>query len=98
MVSLQMFLEWETQRLLINNEENLQEYSQSTPIKYGKFDFNDTITSLSGKSPSSVIESANESENHNLSSSEKEILSDSPTKRKCIQSLCAEELSEEQPP
>ena len=44
-----IFLEWETQRLLIYNKENLEQCSQSTLIKEGKFDFNDTMTSLSEK-------------------------------------------------
>ena len=44
---LSMFPEWETQRLLIYNEENLEQCSQSTPTKEGKFDFNGTMISLS---------------------------------------------------
>ena len=74
--------------------------SQSSPIEDGKFDFNDTMTSLSEKLSSSVIESA--SENENSSSSNNETLPDSPIKRKrkrqCIQLLCEEEYSEEEPP
>ena len=62
---ISMFPEWETQRLLIYNKENLEQCSQSTPIKEGKFDFNDTMTSLSEKLSSSVIESAKENENRN---------------------------------
>ena len=97
-----MFPEWETQRLLIYNKENLEQCSQSTLIKEGKFDFNDTITSLSEKLSSSVIASASESESHNSSFSDNETLPDSPIKRNCkrrpIQLLCAEELSPEQPP
>ena len=71
---------------------------QSTPIKGWKFD---TMTSLSEKLSSSVIESASENENHNSSFSDNGTLLDSPikrkTKRRCIQILCAEELPEEQP-
>ena len=97
-----MFPEWEAQRLLIYNKENSEQCSQSRPIKEKKFDFNDTMTSLSEKLSSSVIESASENENHNSSFSDNETLPDSPIKRKrkrrCIQLLCAEELSEEQPP
>ena len=97
-----MFPEWETQRLLIYNKENLEQCSQSTPIKEGKFDFNDTMTSLSEKLSSSVTESASENENQNSSFFDSETLPDSPIKRKrkrqCIQLICAEELSEEQPP
>ena len=94
-----MFPEWETQRLRIYNKENLEQCSQSTPIKEGKFDYNDTIISLSEKLSSSFIDSASETENHNSSFSDNETLPDSPIKRKrkrrCIQLLCAEELSEE---
>ena len=75
--------------------------SQSTPIKDGKFDVNNTMNSLSEKL-SIVIESTSENENQNSSSSDNETLPDSPIKRKrkrqCIQLLCAEEQSEEQPP
>ena len=97
-----MFPEWEHQRLLIYNKENLEQCSQSTPVEDGKFDFNDTMTSLSEKLSSSVIESASENENQNSSSSDNETLPDSPIKqkckRRCIQLLCAEECSEEEPP
>ena len=59
------------------------------------------MNSLSEKL-SIVIESASENENQNSSSSDNETLPDSPIKRKrkrqCIQLLCAEEQSEEQPP
>ena len=51
---------------------------------------------------SSVIESACENENQNLSSSDNKTLPDSQRKRKrkrrCIQLLCAKECSEEEPP
>ena len=97
---ISMFPEWETQREY--NEENLGQCSQSTPIKEGKFDFNDTMTSLSENLSSSVIESASENENQNSSFSDNETLPDSPIKRKrkrrCIQLICTEELFEEQPP
>ena len=97
-----MFPEWETQRLLIYSKDNLEQCWQSAPIKEGEFDFNDTMTSLSGKLSSSVIESASDNENENSSFSDNEKLPDSPIKRKrkrrCIQVICAEELSEEQPP
>ena len=66
-------------RLLIYNKENLEQCLQSTPIKEGKFDFNDTMTSLSEKLLSSVIESASGNENHNSSFSDKK---NSPIKRK----------------
>ena len=60
------------------------------------------MTSLSEKLSSSVIESVSESESQNSSFSDNETLPDSPIKRKRkrrrIQLLCAEELSEEQPP
>ena len=60
------------------------------------------MTSLSKKLSSSVIESVSESECHNSSFSDNETLPDSPIKQKRkqrrIQLLCAEELSEEQPP
>ena len=99
---ISMFPEWEHQRLLIYNKENLEQCSQSTPVEDGKFDFNDTMTSLSEKLSSSVIESASENENQNSSSSDNETLPDSPIKqkckRRCIQLLCAEECSEEEPP
>ena len=79
----------------------MEQCSQSTPIEDGKFDFNDTMTSLSEKLSSSVIESASENENQNLSSSDNETLPDSPIKqkckRRCIQLLCAEECSDEEP-
>ena len=78
-----MFPEWETQRLLISNKENLEQRSQSTPIKDGKFDFNDTMTSLSEKLSSGIIELVSENENQNSSSSDNETLLDSPIKRKC---------------
>ena len=94
--------EWEKQKLLIYNKENFEQCSQSSPIEDGKFDFNDTMTSLSEKLSSSVIESASENENQNSSSSNNETLPDSPIKRKrkprCIQLLCKEECSEEEPP
>ena len=97
-----MFPEWEHQRLLIYNKENLEQCSQSTPVEDGKFDFNDTMTSLSEKLSSSVIESASENENQNSSPSNNETSPDSPIKQKCkrryIQLLCAEECSEEEPP
>ena len=67
---ISMFPEWETQRLLIYNKKNLEQCSQSTPIKEEKFDFNDTMTSLSEKLSSSVIESASENENQNSSFSD----------------------------
>ena len=93
-----MFPKWEHQRLLIYNKENLEQCSQSTPIEDGKFDFNDTMTSLSEKLSSSVIESASENEN----SSDNETLPNSPIKqickRRCIQLLCAEECSEDELP
>ena len=99
---ISMFPEWETQRLLIYNKENLEQCSQSTPIKEGKFDFNDTMASLSEKLSSSVIKLASENENQNSLFSDNGTLPDSPIKRKCkrrcIQLICAEELSEEQPP
>ena len=98
---ISMFPEWEHQRLLIYNKENLEQCSQSTPVEDGKFDFNDTMTSLSEKLSSSVIESASENENQNSSSSDNETLPDSPIKqkckRRCIQLLCAEECSDEEP-
>ena len=61
------------------------------------------MTSLSEKLSSSVIESASENENQNSSFSDNGTLPDSPIKRKrkrrrCIQLICAEELSEEQAP
>ena len=97
-----MFPEWETQRLLIYNQENLEQCSQSTPTKEGKFNFNDTMTSLSEKLLPSVIESVSESESHNSPFSDNETLPDSPItrkrKRRRIQLLCAEKLSEEQQP
>ena len=99
---ISMFPEWEHQRLLIYSKENLEQCSQSTPAEDGKFDFNYTMSSLSQKLSSSVIESASENENQNSSSSENETLPDSPIKqkckRRCIQLLCGEECSEEEPP
>ena len=78
----------------------MEQCSQSTPVKDGKFVFNDTMTSLSEKLSWSVIDLANE--NKNSSSSNNETLSDSPIKQKrkrqYIQLLCAEEHSEEQSP
>ena len=60
------------------------------------------MTSLSEKLSSSVIESASENENQNSSSSDNETLPDylikQKCKRRCIQLLCAEECSEEEPP
>ena len=95
-----MFPEWETQRLLKCNKVNLEQSSQSIPIKEWKFDFNDTMIFLLDKLSSSVTESASENENHKSSFSENESLPDWPIKRKrkqqCIQLLCAEEFSEEQ--
>ena len=80
----------------------MEQCSQSTPVKDGKFVFNDTMISLSEKLSWSVIDLANENENQNSSSSNNETLSDSPIKQKrkrqCIQLLCAEEHSEEQSP
>ena len=97
-----MLPEWEHQRLLIYNKENLEKCSQSTPVEDGKFDFNDTMTSLPEKFSSSVIASASENENRNSSSSDNETLPDSPIKqkckRRCIQLLCTEQCSEEEPP
>ena len=59
------------------------------------------MTSLSEKLSSSVIESASENENQNSSSSDNETLPDSPIKqkckRRCIQLLCAEDFSDEEP-
>ena len=91
-----MFPEWETQRLLIYNKENLEQCSQSTPIKDGRYDFNGTMTSLSQKLSSSVIESASKNENQNSPSSGNETLADSPIKRK--RKRRADEHSEEEPP
>ena len=97
-----MFPEWEHQTLLIYNKENLEQCSQSTPTEDGKFGFNDTMTSLSEKLSLSVIKSASENENQNLSSSDNETLPDSPIKqkckRRCIQLLYAKECSGEEPP
>ena len=99
---ISMFPEWKTQKLLIYNKENLEQCSHSTQIKKGKFDFNDTMTSFSEKLSSSVTESASENKNQNSSFSDNETLPGSPIKgkrkRRCIQLICAEELSEEQPP
>ena len=79
----------------------MEQCSQSTPIKDGKFDFNDSMISLSEKLSSSVIDLASENENQNSSFSNNETLSDSPIKQKrkqqCIQLLRAEEHSEKQP-
>ena len=65
------------------------------------FNFNDAMTSLSGKLSSSVIELASENNNQNSSSSDNEALPDSPIKqkckRRCIQLLCAEDFSDEEP-
>ena len=60
---------------------------QSTSIKEGKFEFNDTMTSLSEKLSSSVTESASENQNHNSSFSDNKTLPDSPIKRKCKRRL-----------
>ena len=80
----------------------MEQCSQSIPLENGKFDFSDTMTSLSEKLSSSVIESVSQNENQNSSSSDNETLPDSPIKQKCmgryIQLLCAEECSEEEPP
>ena len=73
-----MFQKWEDQRLLIYNKENLEQCSQSMPIEDGKFDFNDTMTSLSERLSSSVMESASENENQNSSSGDNKTLPDSP--------------------
>ena len=78
-----MLPECEHQRLLIYNKENLKQCSQSTPIEDGKFDFNDTMTSLSERLSSSVIESTSENGNQNSSSDDNETLPDSPIKQKC---------------
>ena len=77
-----MFPEWEHQRFLIYNKENLKQCSQSTPIGDRKFDFNDTMTSFSEKLSSGIIESASENENQNSSSSDNETLPDSAIKQK----------------
>ena len=71
-----MLPEWETQSLLIYNKENLEQCSQSTPIKDGKFDLSDTITSLSEKVSSVVIEWANENGNQNSSYGDNKTLPD----------------------
>ena len=80
----------------------MEQCSKSTSVKEGKLDFNDSMTSLSEKLSSSVIESVSESENQNSSFSDNETLPDSPIKskrkRQCIQLICAEDVSEEQPP
>ena len=80
----------------------MEQCSQSSSVKEGKLDFNDSMTSLSEKLSSSVIESASESENQNSSFSDNETLPDSSIKRKrkrrCIQLICVEDVSEEQPP
>ena len=44
-----MFPVWETQRLRLYNKENLEQCLQSTSITERKFEFNDTMTSLSEK-------------------------------------------------
>ena len=99
---ISMLPECEQQRLLIYSIENLKQCSQSTPIENGKFDFNDTMTSLSERLSSCVIESTSENGNQNSSSNDNETLPDSPIKQKCkgrcIQLLCAGECSEEEPP
>ena len=77
--------ELEHQRLLIYNKENLEQCSQSTPIEDGKFDSNDTMTSLSEKLSSSVIEWASENENQNSSCNDNEKLPDSTIKQKSKQ-------------
>ena len=71
-----MLPEWATQSLLIYNKENLEQCSQSTPIKDGKFDLNDTMTSLSEKVSSGVIEWENENGNQNSSYRDKKPLPD----------------------
>ena len=80
----------------------MEQCSQSSSVKEGKLDFNDSMTSLSEKLSASVIESASESENQNSSFSDNETLPDSSIKRKrkrrCIQLICAEDVSEEQSP
>ena len=40
---ISVFPEWETQRLLIYNKENLEQCSKSTPIEDGKFDSSMTL-------------------------------------------------------
>ena len=99
---ISIFPEWEHQRLLICNKENLKQCSRSTAIEDGKFDFNDTMTALSEKLSSSVIELASENENQNSWSSDNETLPDSPIKQKykrwCFQLLYTEECSDEEPP
>ena len=99
---ISLFPESELQRLLIYKKQNLEQCCQSTPIEDGKFDFNDTMTSLSENLSSSVIESASENKNQNSSSSDNETLPDSPIKRKCkqrcIQLLCAGACSKGEPP
>ena len=79
---INMIPEWETQRLLIYNKENLEQCSPSTPIKEGKFDFHDIMTSLSEKLSSSIIESVSENKNHNSSFSDNKTFPDSSIKRK----------------
>ena len=97
-----MFPEWETQRLLIYNKENLEQCSQWTPIEDGKFEFNDTMTFLSEKLSSNVIASASEKHIQNSSSSDNETLQDSPInwkrKGRCIQLSYAKESFGEEPP
>ena len=73
-----MFREWEHQRLLVYNKENLEQCSQSTLIEDGKFDFNNTVTSFLEMLSSSVIELASENESQNSTSSDNESLPDSP--------------------
>ena len=46
---INMFPEWEHQRLHIYNKENLEQCSQSIPIEEGMFNFNDTMTFRSEK-------------------------------------------------
>ena len=69
-----MFPVWETQRLRLYNKENLEQCLQSTSITERKFEFNDTMTSLSEKLSSSVLETCSENKNYNSSFSEHETL------------------------
>ena len=69
---ISIFPEWKTKRLLIYNKQNLEQCSQSTLIEDGKFDFSDTMTSLSKMLSSSAIESASENDSQNSSSSDNE--------------------------
>ena len=102
MVFLQEVYKYVSSLLLIYNKEYLKQCSQSTPIEDRKFDFKNTMTFLSEKLASSVIESVSENDNQSSSSSGNETLPGSPIKQKCkwrwIQLLCAEECSEEKPP